>query len=244
MTFALLHGPHMVPDPVAVDSRLLRRATHPVARIWESPRALVMPRAYSRYAEVDAVRERFAARGLPVYVRASGGGLVPQGPGILNVSLAYPLVGSPGDWVEPVYLHLCGLLADALAPLGIEAHPAAVSGSFCDGRFNLACGNGNQIRKLAGTAQYWRLNGPPHASYTVLAHALLLVQPDLAAVHRDLNAFERAIHSGRRYDAGKTTSVARLVRAHEADDLMARVRGRLRALIESARPPRDPAAKR
>lgn len=241
MTFTLLHGPRTVPDPVAVDSRVLQRATHPVARIWESPRALVMPRGYSRYPEVDAVRTRFAVRGLPVYVRASGGGLVPQGPGILNVSLAYPLEGPPGDWVEPVYLHLCGLVADALAPLGITARAAAVSGSFCDGRFNLACDAGGHVHKLAGTAQYWRFNGPAQPRYTVLAHALLLVRPDLATIHHDLNAFERAIHSGRQYDAGKTTSVARLLGVNEADGLMERVRGRLRTLIESAEPPRTTA---
>lgn len=244
MSFTLLHRPHIAPDPVAVDSRLLQRAAQPTARIWESSRSLVMPRAYARYPEADAVRKRFAARGLPVHVRASGGGLVPQGPGILNLSLAYPLAGPPGQWVEPVYLHLCALLADALAPFGIDAHPAAVSGSFCDGRFNLACGAGGQARKLAGTAQYWRLNGPRQTGYTVLAHALLLVQPDLDAIHEDLNAFEQAIHSGHHYDARKTVSVAQLLGANEIDGLMARVRERLVVLVRSADPPRRATAKR
>ncbi|TAN10577.1 MAG: lipoate--protein ligase family protein [Burkholderiaceae bacterium] len=238
MTFTLLHDSAIVPDPIAVDTRLMQRASSPVAQIWGTSRALVMPRAYSRYPNVDAVRGRLAARGLPVYVRASGGGLVPQGPGILNVSLAYPLPGPVGHWVEPIYRHLCALLSLALAPFGIDARPAAVTGSFCDGRFNLAHGRGTDVRKIAGTAQYWRLNAARDSGYTVLAHALLLVQPDLAAIHRDLNAFEHAIHSGRSYDAGKTTSVAQLTAVDSAGDLMQRVRGNLSTAIERAEPPR------
>lgn len=237
MNFTLLENDVQARDPVAVDADLMRRASRPVARIWDTPPALVMPRAYRRYPKAETARARFAARGLPVYVRASGGGLVPQGPGILNLSLAYPLPGPMGRWVEPVYLHLCALLGAALTPLGIDARPAAVAESFCDGRFNLACGSGTEARKVAGTAQYWRVNAPRNPGYTVLAHALLLVQPDLVAVHRNLNAFERALESGRSYDPGKATSVANQIERGETGDLMQRVRQRLQTVVEHAAPP-------
>lgn len=237
MNFTLIENGAQARDPVAVDADLMQHASQPVARIWDTPPALVMPRAYLRYPKAETARAQFAARGLPVHVRASGGGLVPQGPGILNLSLAYPLAGPMGRWMEPVYLHLCVLLRAALAPLGIDAHPTAVVGSFCDGRFNLACGTGAGVRKIAGTAQYWRINAPRNSGYTVLAHALLLVQPDLAAVHHNLNAFERALGSGRTYDPAKATSVADQIDDAETGDLMQRLRQQLQTVVEHAAPP-------
>lgn len=242
MNFILLPSTVDAPDPAALDSDLTRHASRPVARIWETSPALVMPRSYLRYPNVDAMRARFAARGLPVYVRNSGGGLVPQGPGIVNLSLAYPLLGPPGRWLEPVYLHLCTLLSEALAPLGVDAHPASVAGSFCDGQFNLACGQGGSTRKIAGTAQHWRINTSGDSGYTVLAHALLLVQPDLATIHRELNAFERALGSGRSYDVSKTTTVASLTEKGDDGDLMQRVRRQLHAVVTHASPPEVGAA--
>lgn len=242
MNFILLPSTVDAPDPAALDSDLMRRASRPVARIWEMSSALVMPRGYLRYPNLDAVRARFATRGLPIYMRDSGGGLVPQGPGIVNLSLAYPLPGPPGRWLGPVYLHLCALLSEALVALGVDAHPASVAGSFCDGRFNLACGQGRNTRKIAGTAQRWRINTPGDSAYTVLTHALLLVQPDLTIIHCELNAFERALGSGRSYDVGKTTTVASLTGKGDDGDLMQRVRRQLHTVVARASPPEVGAA--
>lgn len=217
-------------DPVAADLALLDRLgtdpeqALPVAQMWTAPTSLVVPRSYQRHGALDAVRERFAAQGCPVYLRPSGGGLVPQGAGILNLSLAYVVRGLPGEWAEPIYLHLCELLRGPLDRLGVQTHWQAVAGSFCDGRFNLACTHEGRPRKIAGTAQYWRpLPAPPGTAmstsagsrtgllrpHAVLAHAVLLVDTDLEAAHVRANAFEQALGSGLRYDPASTLDVAR-----------------------------------
>jgi len=206
-------------NPVAADLALLERLAadpgHPLAQLWTAPTCLVVPRSYQRHAALDAVRERFAAQGCPVYLRSSGGGLVSQGPGMLNLSLAYVVRGMPGEWAEPVYLHLCEMLRGPLHSLGLATHWQAVEGSFCDGRFNLACTHEGRARKIAGTAQYWRpLPAPPGTApgslraHAVLAHAVLLVDADLPAAHVLANGFEQALDSSRHYDPDSTINVA------------------------------------
>ena len=237
MSFQVTQEPTPGGDPIAADLALLQHAGVPRARLWEGPVSLVVPRSYRRHASFEPVAAQFAARGCPVYERPSGGGLVPQGPGILNLSLVYTLPGGPGTWMERVYLHLCALLQDALQALGVASHWQAVSGSFCDGRFNLACGSGAQARKIAGTAQYWRPQ-PRHpagpTTHAVLAHAVLLVEPDLAAAHAWANAFEQALGSERRYDPAKTVSLAQVLGPRAPDGLMPRVRHLLSAALEHA----------
>lgn len=230
-------------DPIALDQELLARASRPVARLWQSGTALVVPRSYQQFASFETARAQFAAQGCPAWVRPSGGGLVPLDRGVLNISLAYPTASQVGSAVERIYRHLCLLLVHALRPLGVDAHWQAVSGSFCDGRFNLAVGDGGQARKIAGTAQYWRLQPAPDAAtgrYRVLAHALLLVAPDLDALHQRANAFEALLGSGRRYAREKTTSVAELCQGHADDDLITTIRQRLHDLIVQDQPPLGP----
>lgn len=176
------------------------------AALWTGVPGLVAPLSYRRHAELEAACAASAARGWPVRLRRSGGGVVPQGPGILNLSLAYPCAGRPGDLAEAVYADLCAVLADALGGMGIVAAAQAVDGSFCDGRFNLAVADGDgAARKIAGTAQYWRHAAGRHA---VLAHALLIVDADPVFLSAAANRFEAALGSGRQYDAGALTSVA------------------------------------
>lgn len=175
------------------------------AVLWTGQRALVAPLSYRRHATLDAACDASKARGWPVRLRRSGGGVVPQGPGILNVTLAYPCMGAAGDMAEPVYTHLCQLIAKALAGLGITAQAGSVQGSFCDGRFNLAVSHQGLVRKIAGTAQYWRRAAGRQA---VLAHALLLVDTDPADLSAQANQFEDDLASGRHYHADALTSVA------------------------------------
>lgn len=212
-------------DPVAADLALLDRLgsapgiDRPLAQLSTAPTCLVVPRSYQRHAALEAVRERFAAEGCPVHLRPSGGGLVPQGPGTLNLGLAYAVQGTPGEWAEAIYLHLCELLRGPLRALGVETHWQAVPGSFCDGRFNLACTSGGRARKIAGTAQYWRplpiSPGMPRR-HAVLAHAVVLVDADLDAAHVRANAFEQALGSGRHYDPDSTMNVAQALPAGAA----------------------------
>lgn len=241
MPYHLIEPLGTAADPIAAELALLPLATQPVARIWSTQQSLVVPRSYRRHPSFEVARARFAAQGCPVFERPSGGGLVPQGPGILNLSLAWSVADGPGRWMEPIYHHLCGLLQQPLAELGIETHWQAVPGSFCDGRFNLACGAPDRARKIAGTAQYWRRqptrDEPGSARYTVLAHALLLVDVDLQAAHARANAFEQALGSDQRYDPARTVSVAQELGSHAPPDLMTQVTQSLVRVVQYAEPP-------
>ncbi|CAG9177690.1 hypothetical protein LMG23992_03569 [Cupriavidus laharis] len=233
-------------DPLQAELALLDAAAQgsQVAQLWEAPVSLVVPRSYLRYPKFEAARDSFARRGCPVWQRMSGGGLVPQGPGILNLSLAYSVDGPPGALSEAVYLHLCEVVGGALRTLGVDTHWQAVDGSFCDGRFNLAWGPPGQAHKIAGTAQYWRrapaaVQATDGQRHLVLAHAVLLVSADPAAITQRANAFEAEAGSGRHYDADKVVSVRQAmgVADEEGAALMERVLLALRASVAATLPP-------
>lgn len=195
------------------DEALLRAVEEygPVADIWQTPRSLVVPRSYRRFEAFNAACEQFAARGWPVTVRLTGGGIVPQGPGILNLSLAYPVQGPPMQHSEAGYRLICGLLEAALRSLGVEAFPVAVEGSFCDGRYNLAVSQNGEAVKIAGTAQSWRRVAGSRDQHIGLVHGLILVDADSAVLTQAANDFEAAIGSARRYLPQKVTSLAQLL---------------------------------
>lgn len=209
------------------DESLISRAanTGPVASVWQAARGLVVPRTYQHHQNFPAACDEFAQAGWPVTVRQSGGGIVPQGPGVLNLSLAYAVHGRPLDHSDSAYERICTLIQRALEEYAIEARMQAVKGSFCDGRYNLAVGPANDAKKVAGTAQVWRRvkTGPPDAGETglnktaesnqnkdrqvVLVHALILAHVDVAALTRQANLFEIAINSDRRYDPERSLSL-------------------------------------
>jgi len=244
MPFALLDPDSLSGDPLDAEEALIARAASgdAVAHIWTAPVSLIVPRSYQRYPALADARAASAQRGCPVWMRLSGGGLVPQGPGILNLSLAYPVRAPMGALAEPVYLHLCAILADALNTLGVLTQYQAVEGSFCDGRFNLAWGPGNDARKIAGTAQYWRRVAQPASErdeprYAVLAHAVLLVNADPIEINDRANAFEAAIGSGRRYEEMTVVTVAQALAYecfHVPADLQTRVRDAIARRVAQA----------
>ncbi|WND12784.1 lipoyl protein ligase domain-containing protein [Klebsiella pasteurii] len=219
-------------DPTLAEQPLFDQARdgEAVAQLWQAPQGFVVPGSYRKFAELPATSEQFARRGWPVWLRRSGGGLVPQGPGIVNLSLAWPVYQSLGEAAEPIYLSLCALLQRTLAAFGVTSHFQAVKGSFCDGRYNLACGEGGDARKIAGTAQYWRpmAEGQGHV---VLAHAVVLLDADLAAAHRAANDFEARLGSGRVYRADKTVTLAELI--SDGADLLPRFREALAQQLDN-----------
>lgn len=168
------------------------------AHLWAARTGIVVPRRYTALPGWAAAAAD--ARHGELQVRASGGGLVPQGPGVWNLSLAWPAPGAAPTGTDTVYRELCSALAAALARLGVSASPQAVSGSFCDGRYNLAV----QGRKIVGTAQAWRrAGGVP----MVLAHAVIVVDADPVALTARANAFEAALGTATRYREDAVTSV-------------------------------------
>lgn len=192
-------------DGIAFESEWLAHAAdtgRATAHLWRSPQMLVVPRSYVGLPGWAEACTAAAAAGWPVRVRGSGGGLVPLGSGVLNLSLVWrtPLAAA----IDPhtTYRGICGALGRALAAMSIRAMPAAVEGSFCDGRFNVAVGG----RKIAGTAQAWKRVGAHHV---VLAHAVIVVSADADLLTGVANRFEALAASGRRYRADALTSVAR-----------------------------------
>lgn len=193
---ALLINRHTGAQPLAIEQHLLDSAAvgEAAACVWEPAASLVVPSTYQRYERFPMLCERFERRGWPVSVRRSGGGLVPQDRGVVNLSLAWRTQADIASGTAQVYRALCDLLQDAVAPFDIDLNAQAVSGSFCDGRFNLAMGG----RKVAGTAQYWqRLSKTEHV---VLAHACLMVRADLALLTLRANEFEGQLGSDRSYE--------------------------------------------
>lgn len=211
--FTLQPAPSGVVQNALYDETLLERAgTHgPLAALWQAPRSLVVPRSYRRFTGFEAACRQFAQMGWPVSVRQTGGGIVPQGPGIMNLSLAYTVEGPPMRHSETGYLLICRILADALRNMGIEAFPATVEGSFCDGRYNLAVRLQGEAVKIAGTAQTWRKQPGTHDTHIGLVHALVLLDTDTQAVTATASAFEAAIGSEKRYQADKVVSASELL---------------------------------
>ncbi len=207
-------------DGMAQEVEWLERAAasgRAAAHLWQGAPGLVAPRSVAQEPGWAAAAARF-----PVQVRSSGGGLVPQGPGLWNLSLVWPTDSVTPVATDAIYRALCAELAAAFARLGLATEVQAVEGSFCDGRFNLAAGG----RKLVGTAQSWRrVGGRP----MVLAHALVVVTADPAAITARANEFEAALGSGRRYRADALTSVALALGASPTPEFEARV---LQALAE------------
>jgi len=195
------------------DRQLLEavRAGHapPTARLWENLRCLVAARSERDLPGLDAARTRLAPGGWPVLVRDSGGTAVPHAPGILQLTLAFRPPERPLCTLDSVYAALALPLQRGLARIGVAAEFGDVPGSFCDGRFNLVA----QGRKLAGTAQRWRAR--PGATSpgrgAVLAHALLLVDGDLAEWTRVVNTFYAEAGSERRYEPSASITVAECV---------------------------------
>lgn len=174
-------------DPTQAEQPLFAKASagEAVAQLWQAPQGLVVPGSYRQFTDLPAVSAHFAA-------------------------LAWPVQQPLGEAAEPIYHSLCAVLQRTLARFGVASHPRAVSGSFCDGRYNLACGEGAEARKIVGTAQYWR----PLAvggGHVVLAHAVILVDADLSAAHQAANAFEAQLGSERVYCADKTVTLAQLL---------------------------------
>ena len=218
------------------DEILIAPAAHaPVACIWQSAPGLVVPRTYAARPGFAAVQAEFAARGCPVHVRQSGGGVVPQGPGILNLSLAQPFAGRPLDHSEAFYQQLCTLISDALRAFGIQSHAQAVDGSFCDGRYNLAIPG--PARKVVGTAQVWR-RIPGHAPdrHVGLVHALILAQCDPIELTARANALEAALDTTRRYDANRIATLDSLLPPAARLDFPDALREHLQAALKTCKP--------
>ncbi len=204
MKFTVVATDNSMGDDARADEVLITHAARGVAAasIWRTGQGLVVPRSYLRSPQFEQTCQHFAQAGWPIGVRQSGGGVVPQGPGIINLSLAYAVHGKPLDHSDAGYQLICNIIGQVLHDFGINTRAQAVAGSFCDGRYNLATGPQDQPRKVVGTAQVWRrqagLDGG-EAFQVALVHAVILAYADIDAITHQANQLELALGNDRRY---------------------------------------------
>ncbi len=145
---------------------------------WQSQQALVAPRKLSVKAGFAEAQSELAKLGWPVHIRATGGDVTPQGPGVVNVTLVFTPNGPPD--LQKNYDRLCSPIEQCL---GEQASRGWNPGAFCDGEYNVQW----QGKKFAGTAQRLRKSSDGRSS--VLAHALMLMAPPKPAAIDALNLF-------------------------------------------------------
>ena len=144
--------------------------------LWTAGRSLVVPSSMAQKPLFESAASASVVRGWPVVLRPSGGGVVPQGPGILNLAVVSVADGKKCQDPVAFFQVLTDLIASTVTRVGaVSIGP--VNGSFCDGKFNVAVDG----RKLAGTAQRWTIRNARSHEYAVLAHATILCAADIPA---------------------------------------------------------------
>jgi lipoate-protein ligase A len=118
---------------------------------------------------------------------------------VLNLALAF--TADRTFSIEDGYRLITRIIQNAI-PAGWAT--GATPNSFCDGAWNLSL-NG---RKVVGTAQ--RIRPVGNGQRRILAHALILVEGDLAAGAAAVDAFHRDLSLGP-IDAGVHTTLDRAI---------------------------------
>ena len=146
-----------------------RETGQSLAAIWTCRnRALVLPEPMARSPHFQKAARNSAKAGWPVVARRTGGGITPQGPGVVNLTLAFQRSDRTSPTVADCYRKICDPLLSTVSSFGVLAKSGAVANSFCDGDHNLHIAG----QKFVGTAQRWR-------GSAVLCHALILTDIDL-----------------------------------------------------------------
>ncbi|MCC7253681.1 hypothetical protein [Hyphomicrobium sp.] len=182
--------------------------------VWRTHQSLVVPSQTTNAANFHIASLDMSLRGWPVYVRDTGGDVTPQSPGTINASAAFVVPRTPDLSIRATYQSFCAPLLTFLGTLGIEAYLSSVRGAFCDGAFNIVVDG----RKLAGTAQRWRLTQTSDGSpgVAVLAHAAILADPDIELSIAATNRFYRLCGEDREVDPGRHTSLVTLLGSSQA----------------------------
>lgn len=221
-------------DALAHEARLLAQLTAAGAgsacHIWSTAPCLVAPATMIRRPQFAVAAARSAAAGWPVHLRATGGGMAFQGPGVVTMSVARIAADGLTPSIDRTYGWLCAPILDELAARGHVGGCASVAGSFCDGAHNVVVDG----RKLAGTAQRWRPLGGPAGGYAILAHALILVDADLAAAIAALNRFVAACEVTAPVRLAAHVNWRDLRQAPSPDALARRLSARLAARLGAA----------
>lgn len=207
-------------EAVACERKLLSGATDlaPGASrvlIWRTEKSIIVPRGMPARNGFENAASAMSARGFPVFERDTGGDLTPQSPGVVNLSMVFRLDGANPN-IQAAYLRLVQpVVAFLKHRFGINADVCAVPGAFCDGAYNIACGG----KKLAGTAQRWRLIGGEGDSRkaAVLGHVALMADVDLVPEIEALNEFYVVSGIERTIELEKHATLAALAGRDQAD---------------------------
>lgn len=157
--------------------------------IWSANQSLVVPYKLRHHARFTEASKASSDSGWPVYVRQTGGGVTPQGGGILNISLVFANRSGKSLSITDGYWLICNPLIAELKSLGVRAECSAVDGAFCDGDYNVVVGG----KKLVGTAQRRsRIRDNPDQQ-AILVHALLLFETDLQHITAAVNGLGNAL---------------------------------------------------
>ncbi len=171
--------------------------------IWRAATpALTLPERYSRVSAFADAATQSDAAGWPVITRRTGGGITPQGPGVLNLALSFRVPPKEAKSVPASYAAICDPLIETFASFEIKSSTGAVRGSFCDGDYNLEIDG----QKVVGTAQRWRGNA-------VLCHALVLVDVDLANAVAAAQRLSDGLGVGDTYDVAVHTQLSEFLNA-------------------------------
>ncbi len=186
---------------IAEDDRVLTRVAAgdlpATLRIWQTTQSIAVPRHFSLHDRFADAALALADRGWPIILRSSGGSAMPQGPGVLNVSMVFP--HERPNSIEVGFQLLTDPLCAFFESLGLSVSVGSVPGSFCDGRYNLVVDQ----QKIGGTAQ-------KRKKHAVLAHAALQIDLDLDIICRSINYLNEQIDRNERCrpDAATTLVMA------------------------------------
>jgi len=167
--------------------------------IWSSGPGLCVPTSYRsahHFVDACAVMER---RHWPVAVRSTGGGCVPQGPGIVNLTW----MPSPADSITGIvelYDRFAATLIRGMGEIGIQATRHSPGGAWCQGRHDI-CING---RKVAGISQRRAIG----AQRLPLIHAAILIDCDLDLCFSEMELFLRTAGFAEQPLRGAATTMA------------------------------------
>ncbi|MEP1231297.1 MAG: hypothetical protein ABJG88_11530 [Litorimonas sp.] len=175
-------------------------ADHPdIWAIWQSAKGLCMTRKEHRLPHFDKAQAALIAQGHELATRRSGGTIVAQGEGILNVTkLAFHY--GPRN-ISGSYMSFCEDMQMRFRNIGFETDIGPVSGSYCDGDYNLIIDG----KKLAGTSQRW-VKGPNKA-FIILNHAVILITENGQNATRRVNEFHKIADEKAPYDDMSSASL-------------------------------------
>ena len=153
--------------------------------LWQTDPCIVVPRSHESRSDFEAAVAASAGRGWRVHTRDTGGGAVVQGAGVVNLSMVFSIGAALRERIGTGYRVLCEPLMAMLRGRGMEGSYRAVSGTMCDGAYNVVVG----ARKLAGTAQRWRSHGRDRpGAHAVLAHMAVFADLDHGVAAAAINA--------------------------------------------------------